>query len=286
MPKDECLKAEWLKAVPDLGSSKSKLPTVCSLHFKRSDYSGKLKKYLKSTAVPSLHLDLGDDDQEKAAKAADEDQKTSRISSVNCPKWECQEIVKTVKSLGSTNLKLRNQIKMLEKRLTASDSESLKKDKMKMYLSDCSMFGPTQVRCLANGSTKGRGWTAEEKTKAMVLKAMCNQKCYDYVRKNLVPLPSTWEINATCESPVMSTEQQTQPLKAMAKQKKKADAVIRPFLTAASTAQAAVANADKQEELVHDHVVAVQEVHHIVMPAGVWSTEPQKFEIIMDSNVF
>jgi hypothetical protein len=44
----------------------------------------------------------------------------------------------------------------------------------------------------------------------MVLKAMCNQKCYDYVQKNLVPLPSTWEINATCESPVMSTEQQTQ----------------------------------------------------------------------------
>jgi hypothetical protein len=99
---------------------------------------------------------------EKAAKVADEDQKTSRISSVNCPKWECQEIVKTVKSLGSTNLKLHNQIKMLEKRLAASDSESLKKDKMKMYLSDCSMFGPTQVRCLANGSTKGRGWTAEE----------------------------------------------------------------------------------------------------------------------------
>jgi hypothetical protein len=65
MPKDECLKAEWMKAVPDLGSSKSKLPTVCSLHFKCSDYSGKLKKYLKSTAVPSLNLDLGDEDQRR-----------------------------------------------------------------------------------------------------------------------------------------------------------------------------------------------------------------------------
>ena len=71
-----------------------------------------------------------------------------------------------------------------------------KKDLALNLLDKSSYLGPTQIRCLVNNSTKGRGWTLKEKQKASMLRSMCTKKCYDYVRKNIVPLPSTWELNS------------------------------------------------------------------------------------------
>ena len=46
-------------------------------------------------------------------------------------------------------------------------------------------------------TTKGRNWTVDEKEKAMKFKKMCSHRCYNFVRKNLVPLPCTWELNSS-----------------------------------------------------------------------------------------
>ena len=71
---------------------------------------------------------------------------------------------------------LRNYITKLEKKLKDDErSQISKKDCMRKVLQGSSMLGPTQIKCLANDSTKGRGWTNEEKAKALLLKKMCNQ---------------------------------------------------------------------------------------------------------------
>ena len=71
---------------------------------------------------------------------------------------------------------LRNYIIRLEKKLKDEERSLItKKDCMRKVLQGSSMLGPTQIKCLANDSTKGRGWTSEEKAKALLLKKMCNQ---------------------------------------------------------------------------------------------------------------
>ena len=200
-----CFRSEWIEAIPALGKSKVKSPSVCCMHFKPSDY-GKNKKYLKPDAVPSKHLDLNnDEDLEDLGKLCKKQNKTKKLNldplldsipnKSSCSRNDCADIYMKAKILQTENQTFRNQIRFLEKRLKRLEDKSCsitKKECIKRVLTDCSMLGPTQIKCLANNTTKGRNWSDAEKTKGLILKNMCNHKCYNYVRKNLVPLPCIW----------------------------------------------------------------------------------------------
>ena len=55
LPDTEPLRSSWIDAIPALGESSVKAPSVCCLHFASSDY-GKNRKYLKPTAIPSRFI--------------------------------------------------------------------------------------------------------------------------------------------------------------------------------------------------------------------------------------
>ena len=202
LPDIDPMRSTWIKLIPSLSTASVKVPSVGCIHFNSSDYGGKNKKYLKPDAIPTRYLDL----KEMNPKLEDLDTHTPpAVIDIpyhsTCARKECSDIYLKAKILQTENRGLRKHIKNLEKKLKVketSESEKSpvsKKDCIKKVLEDCSMLGPTQIKCLANGTTKGRGWTDHEKSKGLLLKAMCNQKCYNYVRKNLVPMPCIWELN-------------------------------------------------------------------------------------------
>ena len=128
-------------------------------------------------------------------------------------------------------------------------------------------------------STKGRNWTTEEKEKAMKFKKMCTHKCYNFVRKNLVPLPCTWELNESLDRSPIKGEDPT------AKAEKILQAVTRPE---EDTLETFIVSDMKPEMIqvqnLHDEN-QVQTVHHIVVQPEVWSQGQEKIEfLVADSN--
>lgn len=85
---------------------------------------------------------------------------------------------------------------------------------------------------------------------------MCTHRCYNFVRKNLVPLPCNWELNDSIDKgeikfPVYKVDENHE---------------------------------DKQPMIqgeVHDQV---QTVHHIVVPPEVWAEGHQKIEFIVTDD--
>ena len=193
LPDQEPQRGQWIKAVPQLSECKVKTPSICALHFTASDY-GKNRKYLKPTAVPSRHLSLVKEDQVR-------DDIPEIIQSTQfgkCDSNDCQSIFIAAKNLATQNQCLTKHIKALEKKLQHVEAE-LKKSATGSPLDDSKneglfMLGPTQLRCLKNRTTKGRNWTQEERSKANTLKNMTSHKCYNYIRKNIVPLPCPSEL--------------------------------------------------------------------------------------------
>jgi len=273
LPDTDPTRSNWIKLVPSLATTSVKTPSVCCIHFKPTDYGGKGKKYLKAEAIPSRYLELDNDD---GFKVTDLDQTSSPVfilpSISQCSKEECTDIFLKTKILQTENRNLRNYIIRLEKKLKDEErSQITKKDCMRKVLQGSSMLGPTQIKCLANDSTKGRGWTSEEKAKALLLKKMCNQKCYNFIRKNLCPLPCIWELNKNSPPTNSSTEKIDAP---------------------------AASNSIKLQQKIREeesHNIAsvldggggeVPPVHHVVAPSEVyvWSDDHQKIEYLITTN--
>ena len=65
--------------------------------------------------------------------------------------------------------KLKDELKSLKKNKDLGERPTIqqKKELALNMLSQSSYLGPTQIRCLLNSSTKGRGWTLQEKQKAL-----------------------------------------------------------------------------------------------------------------------
>lgn len=261
LPDTEPLKSQWIQAVPNLAETKVKTPSVCCLHFKAIDYGGKNKKYLKPDAVPNRHLNLKEDSSLKKPSEKVQVFDVPTAAS-NCSRNECQDLFLTVKNLHTINQSLQNHIRSLEKKVECLENQmktrASKKDCIKAVLENCPMLGPTQVRCLTNNTTKGRGWTMEEKVKAMALKKMCNIKCYNYVRKNLVPLPCSWELNNSFADGNPMPEAERMPQEVIEEKE-------------------VYEEANKQEEVVEEEVYeeATEAVHHIVFDGS------QKIEFIV-----
>jgi hypothetical protein len=192
LPKDHETASKWIDVYPELATASKKRPAVCHLHFSPQSYTGKKKYFLRPEAVPSSSLMTFESEIPLELQFAGK-----------CPfkNNEHANLEITLKRLEASNQRLKTEHRSLSRKLllasACSDNKLNQKDQLIKLLSTCQHLGPTQVRCLANGSTKGRGWTLEEKDKAMKLKSMCNKQCYDYVRKSLVPLPSTWELYAS-----------------------------------------------------------------------------------------
>jgi len=203
LPDQQPQRGQWIKAVPQLNESKLKTPSICALHFTPSDY-GKNRKYLKPTAVPSRHLKL----DLKGGSQIEENIIPDIIQNTQfgkCESQDCQKIFIAAKSLSTQNQCLTKHIKGLEKKVQHLEAELKRggsssasgnfpfadKNDSKDGLF---MLGPTQWRCITNRTTKGRNWTPEERSKANTLKTLCNTKCYNYIRKNIVPLPLPTEL--------------------------------------------------------------------------------------------
>lgn len=205
LPDHQPQRGQWIKAVPQLNESKVKTPSICALHFTPSDY-GKNRKYLKPSAVPSRHLKLNlrpegsyDANVEENIPVPDIIQNTQFGK---CESQDCQKIFIAAKSLSTQNQCLAKHIKALEKKVQHLEAE-LKKGSGSSGNYPCAagdkndfMLGPTQWRCITNRTTKGRNWTPEERSKANRLKTLCNTKCYNYIRKNIVPLPLPTELGS------------------------------------------------------------------------------------------
>ena len=208
-------------------------------------------------AVPSLHLQLG----ENTAMSQSLLQGCKKGS---CTKKDCQDIFAAAKSIASQNLCLSNQIKALERKVLHLEHELKKSSSLDFIRDDDFMLGPTQIKCLANKTTKGRNWTPEEKSKAKTLKAMTSSRCYNYIRKNVVPLPCPTELR---EKNVVKCEE--------AKVEEKAQLTTETFVINALPHGSHV----KSEELEGTEQI----VHHVVIPPEVWATQDgdQKFEFIV-----
>ena len=114
----------------------------------------------------------------------------------SCSKKDCQDVFAAAKSIASQNLCLSTQIKGLEKKIQYLEEELKKSPSASLnFLGDDFMLGPTQIKCLTNKTTKGRNWTHEEKYKAKTLRGMTSNRCYNYIRKNIVPLPCPTELS-------------------------------------------------------------------------------------------
>lgn len=173
-------------------------PHTCPL----SDY-GKNRKYLKPTAIPTRHLNLNNESKD-LVQFNDSDVIKKLLLDIpeviECRGEACQQLFLTAKSLQTYNQRLISHIKSLEKRIDYLEEQTKKSTSTKFAdaANDADfMLGPTQTRCLLNKTTKGRNWTVDEKEKAMKFKKMCSHRCYNFVRKNLVPLPCTWELNSS-----------------------------------------------------------------------------------------
>lgn len=183
---------------------------------------------------------------------------------VSCAKKDCQDIFSAAKSLASQNACLSNQIKALEKKVQHLEHE-LKKSSVEFLGDDC-MLGPTQIKCLANKSTKGRNWTEEEKSKARTLKKMTSNRCYNYIRKNIVPLPCPTEL---LEKNTFKYE----------------EAKLEQMQNDHLTTETFVINTLPHVSQVKSEEIEGTEqiVHHVVIPPEVWAAQDgdQKFEFIV-----
>ena len=125
-------------------------------------------------------------------------------------------------------------------------------------------------------TTKGRNWTVAEKEKAMKFKKMCSHRCYNFVRKNLVPLPCTWELNT---SGAVSTSEKRKQVKTeystetTEEEESKKILVWQDHLKTAEMIE--VQNIEENQ---------IQTVHHIVVPPEVWADGHQKIEFIVQDN--
>ena len=134
-------------------------------------------------------------------------------------------------------------------------------------------------------TTKGRNWTREEKEKALKFKKMCSHRCYNFVRKNLVPLPCTWELNSSA-----GNENKRQDVKAdFERQDVKAE-----FVTTTDDVEDAKKIVIWQEDLKSAEMIQVQNineenqvqtVHHIVVPPEVWADGHEKIEFIVSNEM-
>ena len=262
-----------------------------------SDY-GKNRKYLKPTAIPTRHLNLNNESKD-LVQFNDSDVIKKLLLDIpeviECRGEACQQLFLTAKSLQTYNQRLISHIKSLEKRIDYLEEQTKKSTSTKFAdaANDADfMLGPTQTRCLLNKvmvffrpkkgtcqwkiyishiinilfqTTKGRNWTVDEKEKAMKFKKMCSHRCYNFVRKNLVPLPCTWELNSSDN----------------AKKNHQGKAEI-------STAVTEVAEAKKiviwQEDLKSE-MIEVQNIDEenqvIIVPPDLW-TSNQKIEFIVN----
>lgn len=152
LPDVEPMRSEWIKAIPALGETSIKAPSVCCIHFVSSNY-GKNRKYLKPTAVPSRHLHL---DVEKEPLTSENMKPCLEIPEVNhCDKESCQDMFLTAKSLTTYNQRLIAHIKSLEKKIECLEDQSKRpnsiKESFKLAAVESGfMLGPTQIRCLLN----------------------------------------------------------------------------------------------------------------------------------------
>ena len=141
-------------------------------------------------------------------------------------------------------------------------------------------------------TTKGRNWTKEEKEKALKFKKMCSHRCYNFVRKNLVPLPCTWELNSsanhnkkqlTVETEIKQPEFITPEVTTDHVQDAKKIVIWQDDLK--STEMIQVQNITEENQ--------VQTVHHIVVPPEVWAESTvikmdeghEKIEFIVSSEM-
>ena len=114
-------------------------------------------------------------------------------------------------------------------------------------------------------TTKGRNWTVDEKEKAMKFKKMCSHRCYNFVRKNLVPLPCTWELNSSDN----------------AKKNRQGKAEISTAVTEGEAKKIVI----WQEDLKSAEMIEVQNIDEenqvIIVPPDLW-TSNQKIEFIVN----
>lgn len=185
LPKNPDEAKRWIELCPEMELRKR--PALCSKHFKKECYNGKSRRYLKPGSLPSIFL----------TSQSQEKEGVSFNNQCNLP--EHHNLEKILLRLEQTQKNLRTELQDLKRTKVAHlrPSVNQKKDLIVGLLKNSRYLGPTQVRCLANNSSKGRGWTLEEKQKAFKLKNLCNRKCYEFVRKKIVPLPSIWELNSS-----------------------------------------------------------------------------------------
>ena len=110
----------------------------------------------------------------------------------------------------------------------------------------------------------------------MKFKKMCSHRCYNFVRKNLVPLPCTWELNT---SGSVSTSEKRKQVKTeystetTGEEESKKILVWQDHLKTAEMIE--VQNIEENQ---------IQTVHHIVVPPEVWADGHQKIEFIVQDN--
>jgi hypothetical protein len=201
LPQDEETASKWLEAIPELAEVKTKTPAVCHLHFKASDYGGKSMRFLKSFAVPDLN-------NVAAAVAAQNDEFVRRPKKpkLTCTITEHAKMLKRIASLEKDNAALtidcKQQRAALARQSRTSDKckHSVTLDMLKTVRNGSGsgiIFGPAQIKGLLTGSTRGSVWTPEEREKATKLKSMTSKNCYEYIRTQLIPLPSDRDIPGT-----------------------------------------------------------------------------------------
>lgn len=235
-----------------------------------SDY-GKNRKYLKPTAIPTRHLNLNNESKD-LVQFNDSDVIKKLLLDIpeviECRGEACQQLFLTAKSLQTYNQRLISHIKSLEKRIDYLEEQTKKSTSTKFAdaANDADfMLGPTQTRCLLNKTTKGRNWTVDEKEKAMKFKKMCSHRCYNFVRKNLVPLPCTWELNSSDN----------------AKKNRQGKAEISTAVTEGEAKKIVI----WQEDLKSAEMIEVQNIDEenqvIIVPPDLW-TSNQKIEFIVN----
>ena len=205
--------------------------------------------------MPSLHLKVNTKEN-SSQELLQMFQKEKNL----CAKRDCREIYLAAQSISSQNLCLLSQIKTLEKKVIQLEEEI----KNGPFVQGDCMLGPTQLRCLAKKSTKGRHWTNEEKFKAKTLKKMTSHRCYNYIRKNIVPLPCPSELGD-------KEDMKEEEVKTMEDEGQVCETYVINSIAHASGI--------KSEEELDD---ADQVVHHIVVPPEVWTAQgEQKFEFVV-----
>lgn len=117
-------------------------------------------------------------------------------------------------------------------------------------------------------TTKGRHWTVAEKEKAIQLKNMCTHRCYNFVRKNIVPLPCTWELNDSIDKGEVKSDEMP---------KTNGETVETYVVRNESDLKSGMIQVQNINE-------NIETVHHIVVPPEVWAGGHQKIEVIVTEN--